>query len=153
MFRMVAVAAGLVVAPLAAQAEVVRHPIPDSDFPILQAVEIPGDATVVHLSGAGPADDASAGDTEAQTVSTFESIADQLAALDLAMGDVVKMTVFLVTPEGAETADFAGFMAGYSQFFGTEAQPELPTRSTVIVEALAVPEWLVEIEVTAVRPD
>jgi hypothetical protein len=34
--------------------QVTRHPIPESDFPITRAVEIPGDATVVHLNGAVP---------------------------------------------------------------------------------------------------
>ena len=48
--------------------------------------------------------------------------------------------------------DFAGFMEGYTQFLGTPQQPNLPVRSVVQVAALANPGWLVEIEVTAVRP-
>jgi enamine deaminase RidA (YjgF/YER057c/UK114 family) len=48
--------------------------------------------------------------------------------------------------------DFAGFMQGYTQFFGTPAQPNLPVRSAMQVAALANPGFLVEIEVTAVRP-
>jgi enamine deaminase RidA (YjgF/YER057c/UK114 family) len=48
--------------------------------------------------------------------------------------------------------DFAGFMEGYKQFFGTPAQPNLPVRSAMQVAALASPGFLVEIEVTAVRP-
>jgi enamine deaminase RidA (YjgF/YER057c/UK114 family) len=43
-------------------------------------------------------------------------------------------------------------MEGYTQFFGTEAQPNLPARSVVQVAGLANPGFLVEIEVTAVRP-
>jgi len=69
------------------------------------------------------------------------------------MGDVVKMQVFLVGDPGKEgKMDFAGFMDGYTQFFGTKEQPNLPSRSVVQVAGLASPAFLVEIEVTAVRP-
>lgn len=159
MLRTLAILAALV--PLAAQAQdVVRHKIPDSDFPILQAVEVPAGKTLVYLSGTVPGiADASAdpntpaawGDMRTQTVSVLNAIDAQLQGLGLTMGDVVKMQAFLVAPEGAPV-DFAGFMAGYSQFFGTEAQPNLPVRSAMVVEALVHPLWLVEIEVTAVRP-
>jgi enamine deaminase RidA (YjgF/YER057c/UK114 family) len=61
--------------------------------------------------------------------------------------------VFLVgDPAKGGKMDFAGFMAGYTQFFGTPAQPNLPSRSAVQVAGLASPNFLVEIEVTAVRP-
>lgn len=140
---------------------VVRHRIPNSDFPILLAAEIPADATLVYLSGTVPqvidadADQGSPeryGDTAAQTESTLASIEQKLAALDLDMGDVVKMQVYLVAPEGEDAMDFGGFMEGYVRYFGTEAQPELPTRSVFEVAGLANPSWLVEIEVVAVRP-
>jgi enamine deaminase RidA (YjgF/YER057c/UK114 family)/cytochrome c5 len=139
---------------------VIRHALPDSDFPILQAVEVPADTTLVYLSGtvpqvvdesAGENDPARFGDTKAQTVSTFESIAAKLAALDLNVGNVISMQVFLVAPEGSDAMDFSGFMEGYTQFFGTEDQPNLPTRSVFEVAGLANPNWAVEIEVVAVR--
>lgn len=156
----IAIAFALLAAPVSAQ-DVIRHAIPDSDFPISRAVEIPADATVVYLSGAVPSviDDAAEpgsaeayGDTEAQTVSVLEAIEGTLADLDLTMGDVFKMQVYLVAPEDGGTMDFSGFMDGYTQFFGTDAQPDLPVRSVFEVAGLANPAWLVEIEVTAVRP-
>ncbi len=146
---------------LAQSSEITRHPIPDSDFPILQAVEIPADATVVYLSGTVPqvanedAEEGSAdryGDTAMQTQTTLDSIRSKLESLDLTMGDVVKMQAYLVAPEDAEAMDFSGFMEGYTQYFGTEEQPNLPTRSVFEVAGLANPDWLVEIEVVAVRP-
>lgn len=150
----------LVAGAAAAQAqEIVRHPIPGSDFPISQAVEIPPEATLVYLSGAVPAvmDEAAEantveayGDTADQTRSVLSRINDTLASLDLSMSDVVKMQVFLVAPQG-ESMDFAGFMEGYTEFFGTEEQPNLPTRSVFEVAGLANPGWLVEIEVVAAR--
>ncbi|MBI6630010.1 RidA family protein [Pontibaca salina] len=145
---------------LAQGSEVVRHPLPDSDFPILQAVEVPADATLVYLSGTVPevADETASegsperfGDTATQTASVLASIEQKLAALDLTMGDVIKMQVYLVAPEGSAGMDFKGFMEGYTQYFGTEEQPELPTRSVFAVAGLANPAWLVEIEVVAVR--
>lgn len=143
------------------EADIMRHRIPNSDFPILMAVEIPADATLVYLSGTVPqvvnADAAEGsreryGDTAAQTESTLASIKQKLASLDLGMGDVVKMQVYLVAPEGAEGMDFDGFMEGYVHFFGTASQPELPARSVFEVAGLANSSWLVEIEVVAVRP-
>ncbi|WP_036110882.1 MULTISPECIES: RidA family protein [Luteibacter] len=143
-------------------ADVVRHKIPNSTFPISAAVEIPAGKTLVFLSGAvAPVADASApkdspqayGDTKTQTVGVLTSIEKQLKGMGLTMGDVVKMQAFLVgDPAKGGKMDFTGFMAGYTQFFGTAAQPSLPSRSAVQVAALANPSFLVEIEVTAVRP-
>ncbi|MDZ5699419.1 RidA family protein [Chelativorans sp. M5D2P16] len=154
--------AGMLVAGSAMAQDIVRHKIPNSDFPIAQAVEIPAGKTTVYLSGAIPsvvdeqADRSSVaafGDTTTQTVSVLESIEKTLERLDLTMGDVVKMQVFLVgDPENGGRMDFDGFMEGYTQFFGTEEQPNLPSRSVVQVAGLANPGFLVEIEVTAVRP-
>lgn len=147
--------------PTAAQG-VIRHPLPGSDFPILSSVEVPAGAVTVYLSGAGaPVADTSApprtvpayGDTAKQTEATLLAIQRTLAGLGLGMGDVVKMTVFLVgDPGAAGRMDFDGFMRSYRKFYGTADQPRLPTRSVVQVAALANPGWLVEIEVTAVRP-
>lgn len=163
MFKHAVVASALfaVVAPAFA-ADVVRHKIPNSNFPISAAVEVPTGKTLVFLSGVVPpvADAAAAkdspqayGDTRTQTVGVLTSIDKQLKGMGLSMGDVVKMQVFLVgDPAKGGKMDFAGFMAGYTQFFGTAAQPNLPSRSAMQVAALASPNFLVEIEVTAVRP-
>jgi len=156
---LVALALSTLALPAAAQ-ELIRHPIPNSDFPILQAVEVPAGMTTVYLSGTVPAvinEEADRnsveayGDTEQQTVSVMNRIKSQLGAMNMSVGDIIKMQAFLVAPEG-EAVDFDGFMAGYRQFFGTEDQPNLPVRSAMVVEALVNPAWLVELEVTAVRP-
>ncbi|MCD0247236.1 RidA family protein [Xanthomonas melonis] len=146
----------------ATAAEVIRHKIPNSDFPIAAAVEIPAGKATVYVSGKVPAvldtsapkDSAAAyGDTKAQTVSVLNQIKQQLEALGLGMGDVVKMQVFLVgDPALGGKMDFNGFMEGYRQFFGTKAQPNLPARSAFQIAALGNPLYRVEIEVVAVRP-
>jgi enamine deaminase RidA (YjgF/YER057c/UK114 family) len=72
---------------------------------------------------------------------------------DLGMGDVVKMTVFLVgVPSNGGRMDFGGFMEAYTQYFGTKEQPNLPAKSAVQVADLAAPGTLVEIEVVVARP-
>ena len=147
-----------------APAEVVRHKIPNSSFPIAAAIEVPAGATRVLLSGKvpplvdkskAPTDPAAyGGDTKGQTIGVLKAIQEQLEGLGLSMKDVVKMQVFLVgdAAKGGKM-DFAGFMEGYTQFFGAAAnQPNLPTRSALQVAALANPAYLVEIEVEAVRP-
>lgn len=147
--------------PAAAQ-DVVRHAIPNVDFPIALAVEVPADARVVYHSGMTPSPlDPSApqysraywGDTETQTRSALQRIRDSLERLGLSMGDVVKMQVFLVgDPELDGRMDFDGMMAAYREFFGTAEQPNLPARSALQVAGLARPGMWVEIEVMAVRP-
>ena len=64
------------------------------------------------------------------------------------------MHVYLAgDPANGGKMDFKGFMAGYTQFFGTKDQPNKPARSAMQVAALAAPTSLVEIEVIAVKPD
>lgn len=76
-----------------------------------------------------------------------------LARIGLGLGDIVKMTVFLVAdPSKDNKLDFAGLMTGYTKFFGTKEQPDKPARSAVQVVALVAPGALVEIEVIAVKP-
>ena len=155
-------AAALLLAGTAAAQEVTRHRIPNSDFPIARAVEVPAGRTTVYVSGAvPPVHDQAAppnsvarfGDTRTQTVNTLRGIERTLRDLNLTHGDVVKMQVFLVgDPERGGRMDFAGFMEGYREFYGTAAQPNLPARSVMQISGLVNPGWLVEIEVTAVRP-
>jgi enamine deaminase RidA (YjgF/YER057c/UK114 family) len=163
MKRVAALALSLVACVCAYGADVIRHKIPNSDFPIAQAVEIPSGQSLVFLSGAGPdAADKNApkdspavfGDMKTQTTSTLTKIDATLKSMGLSMKDVVKMQAFLVgDPQNGDKIDFAGFMDGYKKFFGTAEQPNLPSRSAFKVAGLAVPGWLIEIEVAAVRAE
>jgi len=159
--RMLALAPLVLFASAGLAKDVIRYKIPNSDFPIAQAVEIPAGQSVIFLSVAGPQlldksapgeTPAAYGDTKTQTVSTLNAIATNLKGMGLEMKDVVKMQAFVVgDPAHDGKIDFAGFMEGYKQFFGTKEQPNLPARSTVKVAGLVNPGWLIEIEVTAVR--
>lgn len=150
----------LCVASGSLMAEVKRYPLPDnSTFPIANAVEV---NKLVFESGKVPApkDPKAAqgsvefwGNTEEQTLSVLSQIESSLKQKGLGMGDVIKMTVFLVgDPALGGKMDFAGFMKGYTQYFGTKEQPALPARSAVQIAGLVAEGMLVEIEVIAARP-
>jgi len=140
---------------------VVRTPLPDgNDFPISAAVTVKSGTDTVFLSGTLPpvinkdaskGTPAAYGDMTTQTVGVLTAIKATLARIGLGMGDVVKMTVFMVANPADNKLDFAGMMAGYTQFFGTKDQPNKPARSAVQVAALAVPGPLLEIEVVAAK--
>jgi enamine deaminase RidA (YjgF/YER057c/UK114 family) len=155
MLWLVGVSAGFI---SAARAEVVRHPIPNSTFPIAQSVEVSGDVKTFYVSGqvppvvnkdADPNSREAFGDTTTQTMGVLNRIKTILEGLGLTMADVVKMQVFLVH-SAAAPMDFKAFMAGYTQFFGGN-QPNLPARSVLGVASLANPGFLVEIEVIAAK--
>jgi 2-iminobutanoate/2-iminopropanoate deaminase len=75
-----------------------------------------------------------------------------LARRGYGLGDVVKLTVFLVgVPERQGRLDMAGFTRAYLRFFGTAEQPKLIARTTVQVAALGDPQYLVEIEAVAAK--
>jgi 2-iminobutanoate/2-iminopropanoate deaminase len=79
------------------------------------------------------------GDVAEQTRLCLENIRRLLAAEDLALSNVLKVTVWLT-----DIADFAGFNAVYSEFFGDHR----PARSTVRSD-LMLPGAKVEIEAIA----
>ena len=80
---------------------------------------------------------------EAQTRQVMENMKGVLAAAGVSLSDVVKTTVFLVKAD-----DFAKMNDVYKTFFAKD----YPSRSTVIVAALARPEIIVEIECIAYHP-
>ena len=143
--------------------DVVRTALPDGNpFPISAAVTVRAGVDTVYVSGALPSainKDAPKGtppeygDMQTQTLSVLTSIKGTLAKLGLGMGDVVKMTVFMVAdPANDNKLNFPALMAGYTQFFGTAEQPNKPARSAVQVAALVAPGALLEVEVIAVKP-
>jgi enamine deaminase RidA (YjgF/YER057c/UK114 family) len=144
-----AIALIFLAAGVGAQGQVKRLPLPNSDFPISQGVWV-GDT--LYLSGMLDPQMKTDADTTTQTVGAIKTIQSALEAQKLTLGDVVMMHVYLAgDPAKGGKMDFAGFMAGYTQFFGTKDQPNKPARSAMQVAALAAPTALVEIEVIAVR--
>lgn len=145
--------------PALAQDAVVRIPNANPQAPILSGVVIRPGTTLVYLSGqvpsvadtSRPADSLAAyGDTKTQAISVFEKTKALLAAQNLTLGDVIKLTVFLVgDPAQGGRLDFRGFNEAYAGYFGTADQPNKVARSVVQVSALANPGFLVEVEAIA----
>jgi enamine deaminase RidA (YjgF/YER057c/UK114 family) len=155
-------AAYLFMSSAAAAADAVeRLPLEKGDFPISAAVIVRAGADLVFVSGALPpvVDDkapkgsgAAYGDMQTQTTGALTLIKGTLGRMGMDLGDVIKMTVFMVgDPAKGGQLDFAGMMAGYTKFFGTKDQPNKPARSAVQVAALVVPGPLLEIEVIAAK--
>jgi 2-iminobutanoate/2-iminopropanoate deaminase len=129
---------------------------------ILEAAEIPPNASVLYLSGqlAAPIDPARTGssptiadfgDSRTQTLSVLAKIRRILESHGYAMADIVKMTLFVAPDPKLGRMDFDGVNAGFAEFFNTAANPTTTTRSAFQVAALAAPQYLIEIEVVAAK--
>lgn len=147
--------------PPAPAGEINRISVPGSNFPISSGVIIPPGAEIYYISGIVPsvidkeADPNSVeayGNTREQTISVLTKMKAGMEAQGWSLGDIVMMRVYLVGDESTGgQMDFAGFMEGYSQFFGTEEQPNKPARAVVQATQLVRPAWRVEIEAQAAR--
>jgi len=134
-----------------------RIPLPasqnpsNSDLPISGAVWA-GDT--LYVSGWLDPDLKTHTDTASQTVGILKDLQKFLESQKLTLGDVVMMRVCLgADPAKDGKGDFAGMMAGYSQFFGTSDQPYKPARTTLqVVLPAGIRGALVEIDLVAVRP-
>lgn len=103
--------------------------------------------TTIYLAGqvaAGP-DGAvvGAGDLEAQARQVFRNLQTALSAAGATFADVVKMNTYIVgyTPE---------MRATYRAVRGEFITGDLPASTLVGVQALATPDYLIEIEAVAV---
>lgn len=108
----------------------------------------------LYVSGSLDPDIKNHPDTESQTVGLMKFLQKLLESEKLTLGDVVMMRVYLgADPAKGGKMDFAGMMAGYTQFFGTKDQPNKPARTTVQVVLPAGERGaLIEIDLIAVRP-
>ena len=81
------------------------------------------------------------GDVEAQTDQAMQNVAQLLAEAGSRLEDVVKIVIYLVDPRYRETV---------YRVVGRWLKGVHPVSTGVVITALARPEWLVEIDVTAV---
>jgi len=125
--------------------------------PIASLAFVPANANILFVSGTTPSPVDAAkpdelGDTKAQTLSILTKMKAALEAKGFSMGDIVKMTVFLVgVPTNGGKMDSAAMNEVFRTFFGTAEQPNKPTRSTIQVAALGRPTMYVEIEAIAAK--
>jgi enamine deaminase RidA (YjgF/YER057c/UK114 family) len=131
-----------------------------SGMSIASSIAVPEGAELLFIGGtladatnteAVPGSRARFGDMAAQAHSVLGKIEAELAASGYAMGDIVKMEVYLVPdPDKGGAVDMLGLMSAYLAYFG-KGPGRLPTRTTVQVAGLAVPGALVQIAVIAAR--
>lgn len=154
---MAAALTGLVpVAHAAAPAPVVERTSSNPAAVISSSATVPADMKLVFISGTvpsplDPANPDDFGDTRTQTLSILTKMNAQLEGMGMTMGDIVKMTVFLVAPTPGGQMDSAAMNGVFKTFFGTAEQPNKPTRSTIQIAALGRPKMFVEIEAIAAK--
>jgi enamine deaminase RidA (YjgF/YER057c/UK114 family) len=148
----------VLIGSLAASAQTTKQiPLPASQNP--SGADLPVSAAVwagdtLYVSGWLDPDMKTHSDTSSQTVSLLKDVQKFLESQKLTLGDVVMMHVYLGgDPAKDGKMDFAGMMAGYSQFFGTKDQPNKPARTTVqVVLPAGARGGLIEVDFVAVRP-
>ncbi|VXB68147.1 RidA family protein [Citricoccus sp. K5] len=119
------------------------YPEQNLDNDLCQAVVAGG---VVYLRGQIGQDldtreSVGVGDVEAQTVKAMDNIKMLLEEAGGEMEDIVKVTVYLTDVRYRETV---------YRTMGTYLKGVFPVSTGIVVQALARPEWLVEIDATAV---
>ncbi len=153
---MVFVSTSLVSTTASAQ-NIKRIPLPPSQNPTNAALQIAAAVWVgntLYVSGWLDPDMKTDSDTKSQTAGILKDIQKLLESQKLTMGDVVNMHVYLGNNSATDgKPDFSGMMAGYTQFFGTKDQPNIPSRTTLqVVLPAAARGALVEIDLVAARP-
>lgn len=84
------------------------------------------------------------GDVEAQAEQAMANIAKLLAEAGSALEEICKVTIYLVDPRYRESV---------YRVVGRWLKGVFPVSTGIVVTALARPEWLVEIDVVAVKGD
>jgi 2-iminobutanoate/2-iminopropanoate deaminase len=110
--------------------------------PYSHAVEVPEGSRLLYISGeVGVLPDGTVPDgIEAQAEACWQNIIAILADANMGLEDLVKITTYLVRPE-----DVAAAGAARAKHFGDAR----PGSASIIVNALVVPTWLIEIEAVA----
>jgi enamine deaminase RidA (YjgF/YER057c/UK114 family) len=84
------------------------------------------------------------GDAAGQAEQAMKNVRTLLAEAGADLGDICKITIYITDPRYRETV--------YRKI-GEHLKGVFPVSTGIIVSALARPEWLVEVDVTAVIPD
>ena len=111
-----------------------------------QALEIPAGARLIFTAGqVGMAPDGTTADGfAAQADQTWANILALLAEGGMGVDDIVKITGYIVGHE-----NFPAYAAARKKALGGVR----PASTAIIVPALALPEWVVEIEAVAAKVD
>lgn len=83
-------------------------------------------------------------DVAEQTVGVIENIRDILRSVGADLTDLVQITSYLV-----DMADFSAYNEAYARYFDHSG----PTRTTVAVRQLPLPDLLIEMQAVAYKPE
>lgn len=84
------------------------------------------------------------GDPTGQTDKAMSNVKTLLAEAGAELGDICKITIYITDPR---------FREAVYRKIGEYLRGVYPVSTGIVVSALARPEWLVEVDVTAVIPD
>ena len=115
-------------------------------FNYSHGIEVPPDARWLHVSGqvAINPDGSIPPDFQSQVDMAFRNVGAVLASAGMGPEDLVKVTIFLTRVEDIPALRIA------RDAFQASARP---ASTLVVVQSLARPEWLVEIEAIAAKSD
>ena len=120
------------------------YPEQNLDNDLCQAV-VAGDTIYVRGQigqDLATAENVGVGDVTVQTEQAMSNIATLLAEAGATLDDIVKVTIYLVDPRYRESV---------YRVIGQWLKGVHPVSTGLVVSALARPEWLVEVDVIAVR--
>lgn len=89
------------------------------------------------------------GDLKTQAVSALDALQAQLTRANMKFSDVVFLRAYVV-PGADGTFDRAAWTAAYTQYFNNKDQPHKPARTTIQVQSLPNPDWVIEVDAIAV---
>lgn len=110
-----------------------------------------GNGRLIYLGGIGaeeeegkPGDIRAANDALGQCTYIFEKVDRVLAHTDAGPGDIVKMTSYLTSPD-----HFGAYIECRNKYF-EKSGAKLPAETLLIVDRLAWPEMLIEVDIDAI---
>ncbi|MFJ7940779.1 RidA family protein [Peribacillus sp. NPDC096622] len=87
------------------------------------------------------------GNTEKQAIGILAKLKADLKTKGLSLADVTYLRVYVAPdPNKRDKPDYQGWFDAYALFFNTKENPVKTARSTVGVQSLVSPDYLIEIE-------
>jgi enamine deaminase RidA (YjgF/YER057c/UK114 family) len=87
------------------------------------------------------------GNTEKQAIGILAKLKADLKTKGLSLADVTYLRVYVAPdPKKGNTPDYQGWFDAYALYFNTKENPVKTARSTVGVQSLVSPDYLIEIE-------
>ncbi|MFF2456736.1 Rid family hydrolase [Peribacillus simplex] len=85
--------------------------------------------------------------TERQAIGILETLKADLKTKRLSLADAIHLRVYVAPdPNHGDKPDYQGWFDAYALFFNSKENPVKTARSTVGVQSLVSPDYLIEIE-------